>query len=108
MKALGLTFLLAFALGAQFVPVLEGLEARDALQGEAHHHDGGGCHDPCADGSACGDGCPCMCCPGHGPSAVVPVPDLADIRSSDGEPALPYRSSLVPALLSKGIFHPPR
>jgi len=103
-----LAVLVVFTASTQSVPILEAVEALASLHSDAHHHDGSGCVDPCADGSACGDGCTCMCCPGHGPIAVVPAPDLTLAHRPVGERAWPHRDALLPTLLPKGIFHPPR
>jgi hypothetical protein len=103
-----LAVLVFFAVSTQSVSLFEAVEALASLQGEAHHHDSGGCVDPCADGSACGDGCPCMCCPGHGPVAVVQAPGLALLSQPAWDHDTPYRADLNPTQLPESIFHPPR
>jgi hypothetical protein len=104
---MSLALALTFTAISQSVPLFEAFEARALLLGEAHHHDGGG-EDPCADGSACGDGCPCQCCPGHGPLGIVWAadPGLASQSVHGRPPACP--DDLTPAPFLSTIFRPPR
>ena len=70
----------------------------------------GDCHDaPCPDGDEvpCGDGCSCLCCPGHAKAFFPPLPEGLERPLLLGERQR-WADDVHPVGVSRRVFHPPR
>ncbi|MDO9695564.1 MAG: hypothetical protein Q7W56_12615 [Candidatus Latescibacteria bacterium] len=72
------------------------------------HTEGVPCADPDRDGDACGAGCPCTCCPGHGSAPVFTVERLGGQILTTALRIGLLSDSPSPRDIHLGIFHPPR
>lgn len=96
-------------LAAGFVPAqIAAICPAPPAHEDVFHTEGVPCADPDRDGDACGAGCPCTCCPGHGSAPVFTVERLGGQTLTTG-----YRIGLLPETsaprdIHLGIFHPPR
>lgn len=76
------------------------------------HHGGGA---PCPDGDGhgpCDDGCPCLCCPGHGTVLYPPVSTGLGRPHRESSPVIRCGfgppEALHPDDITRRIFRPPR
>ena len=96
-------------LAAGFVPAQVAAVCAPATgHGDGTHTEGVPCADPDRDGDACGTGCPCTCCPGHGSAPVFTVERLGGQILMTGFRIGLLSDSPAPRDIHLGIFHPPR
>ena len=84
------------------------LESANALpHSSASHADGAPCPDG-GDSGPCDDGCPCLCCPGHGTAASAPTPASLEgpLVASLNHPNT--AESDPPIGIAGCVFRPPR
>ena len=95
---IGLAFLVLLPLGASLALAA----GPSALQA-----DGEGCPTRAAE-EPCDPGCPCACCPGHGPAAILPEASASPRSCGPGRAHVVFADDAHARETVGRIFHPPR
>jgi hypothetical protein len=98
--------LLAMFLGGfTFSTLGEVLSGHSDLTHEARYQDSPS-HD--SDGDPCDADCACFCCPGRGPTVILPFRGVAPALASSSRLSTSPLPALHPQDIEQRIFHPPR